>query len=147
MHRPLIPSGDLLKVRIEKRISESCKFEMANLRTVISNLCREQQTVTLVAFESACYTNLVFFLWGPCGNLALTDNGFDSKGVKIDVTHLFNAQKAFVESGIVPEGTTRSSHARPVPITESGRYEEVLLSFELVKRNMFKNLEAGRAVE
>ena len=108
---------------------------MATLLTVINNI--KTSTITFGAFELLCYKNKVFFTWGICGGLALTKT--DGSGNALDISAFFESQTRYVEDGKLPVGITRTK--RPVPKTQEARLQEVVRPYNVVKRNVFKDLQ------
>jgi hypothetical protein len=107
---------------------------MATLLTVINNI--KTSTITFGAFESLCYNNDVFFTWGICGGLALTET--DGFGKSLDISALLERETRYVEDGKLPDGITRTK--RPVPTTREARLQEVVKPYNITKRNVFKDL-------
>ncbi len=139
---PLPSSGDPHKLHDEQRTSAVSKYEMSQLFAVIRALNPSQST-SFVAFETMCYKKNVFFWWGLCGGLALTDEGVDAFNKKIDISYLFDSQRAYVETGILPviSGRVAPGSARPVPLNSAERFQEVVAPFEAIKRSMIKDLD------
>ena len=108
---------------------------MATLFTVIDNI--STSTITFGAFELLCYTSTVFFTWGICGGLALTKT--DGSGNALDISAFFESQTRYVENGTLPDGCSRTK--RPVPTSREARLQEVVRPYNVVKRNVFKDLQ------
>ena len=90
---------------------------MATLFTVIDNI--STSTITFGAFELLCYTSTVFFTWGICGGLALTET--DGFGNALDISAFFESKTRYVEDGKLPDGSSRIK--RPVPTTPEARLQ------------------------
>jgi hypothetical protein len=108
---------------------------MAILITVINNI--KTATITFGAFELLCYNNDVFFTWGICGGLALTET--DGFGNALDISALLERETRYVEQGKLPVGCSRIK--RPVPTSREDRWREVVKPYNIAKRNVFKDLQ------
>ena len=108
---------------------------MAALLTVIDNI--KTATITFGAFELLCNNNKVFFTWGICGGLALTET--DGFGNALDISAFFESQTRYVEQGKLPDGISRTK--RPVPTSREARLQEVVEPYNIAKRNVFKDLQ------
>ena len=106
---------------------------MATLHTVINNI--KTSTITYGAFELLCYNNNVFFTWGICGGLALTES--DGFGNSLDISAFYKRQTLFVEDGTLPVGCSRTM--RTVSTSREERLREIVQPYNVVKRNVFKD--------